>query len=80
MVATTARDDMSKGNDDAAPVVKFGPPLKPRKGLVVALTLGFVLWSVALWVMYFTTVYPNSHRTKLDRSTTRPAEEIVPRQ
>ena len=50
----------------AAPV----PPLKPRRGLFVALLVIFVAWVVVLLGMYFKTVYPARHQSPV---TTGPA-------
>jgi hypothetical protein len=38
----------------------YGPPFRPRKRLAVGLLVGFLLWMVALWVLYFTTVWHKS--------------------
>jgi hypothetical protein len=39
----------------------FLPPLKPRPRLFVFLFVLFVIWIVALIVLYFKTVYPQLH-------------------
>lgn len=49
-------------------VIEFGPPLKPRKGLLIALSVLFALWFAFLLGLYFTTVYPHRHP-----GTTHPA-------
>lgn len=36
-------------------------PLKPRRGLFVALLAGFAAWILVLLGLYFTTVYPLRH-------------------
>ena len=45
----------------APPGVTFKPPLKPRRGLFVALLGVFAVWVGVLLTMYFVTVYPNRH-------------------
>jgi len=39
-------------------------PMRPRKGLFIALMTLFFLWVSAMLVMYFTTVYPHRHGAK----------------
>ena len=51
-----------KRNDPRAPVatVHFLPPLRPRRGLFVALLIAFVVWIGFLMVLYFRTVHARS--------------------
>ena len=44
-----------------APTGTYGPPLKPRKKLAIALLALFIAWLAVLWMMYFTTVRPHDH-------------------
>ena len=36
-------------------------PIKPRRGLLIVLSIALALWIAAMVVMYFTTVYPQRH-------------------
>jgi uncharacterized protein involved in exopolysaccharide biosynthesis len=36
-------------------------PIKPRRGLLIVLSIVLALWIAAMVVMYFTTVYPQRH-------------------
>ena len=36
-------------------------PIKPRRGLLIVLSILLALWIAAMVVMYFTTVYPQRH-------------------
>jgi hypothetical protein len=57
-----------KGKHKAERVIEFGPPLKPRRGLLIALSVLFALWFAFLLGVYFKTVYPHRHP-----ATTHPA-------
>ena len=46
---------------DSAPPVKFKPPLKPQKRLLIALSVLFAAWVVFLLILYFKTTYPIRH-------------------
>jgi hypothetical protein len=39
-------------------------PIKPRRGLLIVLSIVLALWIAAMVVMYFTTVYPQRHPAK----------------
>jgi hypothetical protein len=65
--------DAPKRKAEAERVVEFGPPLKPRKGLLVALSVLFALWFAFLLGLYFKSVYPQRHPSHSDPAATRPA-------
>ena len=58
---------------EADRVVEFGPPLKPRKGLLIALSVLFALWFAFLLGLYFRTVYPHRHPGNATPAATRQA-------
>ena len=64
-----------KGKGEADRFIEFGPPLKPRKGLLVALSVLFVLWFAFLLGLYFKSVYPQRHP-----ASTNPAAAAATRQ
>jgi len=43
--------------EDESPAVQFKPPLKPRRGLFIALVALFALWFGFLLFLYFKTEY-----------------------
>jgi hypothetical protein len=45
--------------------VEFKPPMRPHKGLFIALCLVLVAWVGLLLWMYFKTVYPLRHGNAL---------------
>jgi len=45
------------GAEDESPAVQFKPPLKPRRGLFIALVALFALWFGFLLFLYFKTEY-----------------------
>ena len=51
-------------------------PLKPRRGLFLALLAGFAAWIVVLLGLYFTTVYPLRHAST--GAATRPGASDLP--
>lgn len=50
-----------KGKHKAERTIEFGPPLKPRRALLIALSILFALWFAFLLGVYFKTVYPHRH-------------------
>src|SRR6476469_3477582 len=69
--ATTA----PKAKGEPERVIEFGPPLKPRKGLLVALSVLFALWFAFLLGLYCKSVYPQRHP-----ASTNPAAAAATRQ
>jgi hypothetical protein len=67
--ATTA----PKARGEPERVIEFGPPLKPRKGLLIALGVLFALWFAFLLGLYFKTVYPHQHPGHTNPAATRQA-------
>jgi hypothetical protein len=66
-----------KQEKEPLPAPAFKPPLKPRRGLFVAL-LGFLaLWVIALVILYVRTVYPTRHQHAVP--VTEPAENTMAR-
>jgi len=51
-------------------------PLKPRRGLFIGLTIGFVAWIGVLLALYVSTVYPLRHASS--GATTRPGASGLP--
>jgi hypothetical protein len=41
--------------------VKFLPPLKPRRRLLIVMSVLLAAWAATLLAIYFTTVYPAEH-------------------
>jgi uncharacterized protein involved in exopolysaccharide biosynthesis len=39
-------------------------PIKPRRGLLIAMSVIFGVWVAFMLAMYFTTVYPQRHAAK----------------
>lgn len=37
------------------------PSLKPRRGLLIVMSIAFTVWVALMLAMYFTTVYPQRH-------------------
>jgi len=62
-----------KAKREADRVVEFGPPLRPRKGLLIALSVLFALWFAFLLGLYFKTVYPHRHPGNANPAATRQA-------
>jgi len=48
----------------AKPAKIIVKPMRPRKGLFLALMALFFLWVAAMLAMYLTTVYPHRHGVK----------------
>jgi hypothetical protein len=38
--------------------------MKPRRGLLIVMSIAFAVWVAAMLAMYFTTVYPERHPSK----------------
>ncbi len=57
----------------------YGPPFQPRKRLAIGLLIGFLIWSAALWVLYLTTVYPQTHSGHRTGSAEQDHLKTVPR-
>lgn len=57
----------------------YGPPFKPRKRLAIGLLVAFFAWMAVLWVMYFATVYPLSHKGERTGSQESEHLQTVPR-
>jgi hypothetical protein len=62
-----------KGKAEIERVIEFGPPLKPRKGLLIALSVLFALWFAFLLGLYFKSVYPQRHPSHPNPAATRQA-------
>jgi hypothetical protein len=62
-----------KSRSEAERVIEFGPPLKPRKGLLVALSVLFALWFAFLLGLYLKSVYPQRHPSHSNPAATRQA-------
>ena len=62
-----------KGKHKAERVIEFGPPLKPRRGLLIALSILFALWFAFLLGLYFKSVYPQRHPSHSNPAATRQA-------
>jgi hypothetical protein len=58
------------------PTEPAAEPLKPRRGLFLALLAGFAAWIVVLLGLYFTTVYPLRHAST--GAATRPGASDLP--
>ena len=55
--AGESKRDVRGGAEDDAPVVEFKPPLRPRRGLFIALVAVFALWIGFLLFLYCKTEY-----------------------
>jgi hypothetical protein len=62
----------------ASPDPGFKPPLKPRKGLFYLFLALFVLWLLALVIMFVTTVYPHPELDPHRRAGTTPTPPANP--
>lgn len=58
------------GQRSAEPI-EFKPPLRPHRGLFVALCVAFAIWVGVLVGMYLKTVYPMRHGGHAGAATTR---------
>ncbi len=67
-----------KGKKEPLPAPAFKPPLRPRRGLFVALLGLLVLWIVALVILYVRTVYPMEQKHQAP-SASPPSGQTVPR-
>jgi hypothetical protein len=67
---TTSRAD---GLSADSPV--FLPPLRPRRGLLLATSAVLAAWLGFLLFLYFTTVYPHAGRAR--PASPRPADELI---
>ena len=67
-----------KGEKESLPAPAFKPPLRPRRGLFIALLGLLVLWIVALVILYVRTVYPMEQKHQAP-SASPPSGQTVPR-